>query len=218
MEVNQAVKDVTTTALTIPNQAKAIKVIENNKQYEKAGALLLNINDLMKKIDATFDPIIKKAHETHREAIQQKNSVTAPLTQAAAYIKPLMVSFTRREEEKRLAEERRLQEEQKKKEEEARLEGAITAESMGDTETAEALLDMNIRPAAVVVPKTVSAIKGLATQKIWKWRIDNAELIPREYMMVDESKIGKIVKALKDQTKIPGITAYEEEGIRATGR
>jgi hypothetical protein len=63
----------------------------------------------------------------------------------------------------------------------------------------------------VIVPKTVPKLNGGPVYRtITKFRIINEALIPRQYMMPDLVKIGGVVRALKNQTNVPGIEVYEE--------
>src|SRR5690348_1541007 len=58
--------EVTQQALTWPDRARALKV-STSESYIEAGELLKGIKALRKEVDATFDPIIGKAHEAHKE-------------------------------------------------------------------------------------------------------------------------------------------------------
>jgi len=61
-------------------------------------------------------------------------------------------------------------------------------------------------------------VKGISIREVWKFKIEDEKLIPREYLSVDESKIGQVVRALKDATNIPGILVYAEKQVNAGGR
>lgn len=58
--------------------------------------------------------------------------------------------------------------------------------------------------------------KASFTEK-WNFTITNEALIPREYLMVDEVKIRRVVKALKADTKIPGVRVFDEGGVSIRG-
>ena len=74
-------------------QKSTILAIANRKEYDYAAGLLLNIKNLQHRISKTFDPIIKKAHETHKESLLQKNSLVKPLQEAEAFIKKTMLGY-----------------------------------------------------------------------------------------------------------------------------
>ena len=57
-------------------------------------------------------------------------------------------------------------------------------------------------------------VPGMTLRKNWSFRVTNPDLIPREYLMPDLVKIGGVVRALKNQCRIPGIEVYEEDTIQ----
>ena len=57
-------------------------------------------------------------------------------------------------------------------------------------------------------------ISGLRQRREWKYRITEVGLIPREYMMPNEVKIGQEVRRMKTEGHvIPGVVAYVEDAI-----
>jgi hypothetical protein len=65
----------------------------------------------------------------------------------------------------------------------------------------------------VILPETTPKVEGISGRQVWKFRIINPALIPREYLIPDERKIGQIVRAMKGETRIPGVEAYAEESV-----
>lgn len=61
--------------------------------------------------------------------------------------------------------------------------------------------------ALVIAPKA----EGIATRKVWKWKVVDESKIPDGFWQVNETKIGQFVRDLKDNTNIPGIEVYFEE-------
>lgn len=210
-------KEITERALTVPDQARIIEV-KSNEDYVKAGEILLVIKDLRKQIDETFDPIIKKAHEAHKEAVAQKKKVDAPLVEAENIIKPRIAAWNAEQERIRREEEARLREIARKEEEERRIQEAILAEQSGQQEEAEAIISAPVQSPAVVIPKTVPKVAGITMQKQWKFRVTDPAKVPRQYLMVDEQKIGAIVRAMKDQANIPGVEIYAVDVVSAGRR
>jgi hypothetical protein len=136
------------------------------------------------------------------------------------------------EEARKAAEEaaRKAHEEAQRKAEETRINEAIAAEAAGKPEVARAILatPVVVAPVApvivptvpVVVPETVSAkVEGQGSMvENWYFEIADANAVPREYLLINESAIGKVVKALKGATNIPGVRAYSKLEPRTTGR
>jgi seryl-tRNA synthetase len=224
--MNDEQRQVAERALTIPEQARSIE-ITSNEDYTRAGELLLIIKDLRKQIDSTFDPIIKKQHEAHKEAVAQKKKVDAPLVEAEGIIKPRIASWNAEQERIRREEEARLREIARKEEEERRLAEALAAEEEAKRNGAsreeaaaevETILNEPVYVAPVIVPKSTPRVQGISTVTRWKFRVVNPTVVPREYLVVDEQKIGGVVRAMKDATNIPGIEVYSEDSISAGRR
>lgn len=204
-------------ALTVPEQARAIKIVDADT-YSQAGEVLLTIKGLRKEIGAAFDPIIKKAHEAHKEAKAQKDRAEAPLIEAENIIKPAIAAYDREQERIRRAEEERQREIARKAEEDRRLREAEQAEKEGDTATAQAIIDEPVYVPPVVIERTTPKVQGISMQKVWKFRIANEALIPRNYMTPDMVKIGGVVRATKGSVEIPGVEVYSEDIVKAGAR
>jgi hypothetical protein len=114
------------------------------------------------------------------------------------------------------------------------LQEAIKREQEGDKETAELIVAAAnelpppeadpvaipvIAPAPVepisLVPATPK-VEGLSFSTTWKWEVTDISQVPREYMKLDESAIGGVVRAMKDKTSIPGIRVYSVQTATKT--
>jgi len=68
---------------------------------------------------------------------------------------------------------------------------------------------------AVVVPERIETA-GTALRHNWKFRVADPAAVPREYLMVDEVKIGRVVRAAGGQISIPGIDIYDDPTVVRT--
>lgn len=87
-----------------------------------------------------------------------------------------------------------------------------------EAKAAEKVDAIDQRAAAVVAPiiqREAPKVAGVATREVWKFQIENPALVPREYCVVDEAKIRKVVAALKGDTTIPGVRVWCEKSIAA---
>ena len=212
MEQTPDVKEVKTMALSIPDRANAI-IINSNEDYARAGQLLLTIKGIRKKIEETFKPIKQKMDVAKKEVLDQEKAADAPLAKAEAIIKPRIAQWNAEQERIRKEEEDRQRAIAQAAEEERRLQEAILAEQSGHKEEAEAIIETPIQAAPVVIPKTTPKVAGISFTKQWKFRIVDEAKIPRQYLSVDEQKIGAVVRALKDSTNIPGVEIYSVDSV-----
>ena len=229
MEEREALENE--TAL-VPQKAQGIEIADQ-VGLDYAVDMLKSIKGLQKQINETFDPIVKAAHLAHKEAKSQKSKVEAPLKEAEGIIKPKIAAYNAELEKQRRAEEDRIRQEQEererkareeaeKAEEEARLKVAAEAEEVGmSEEEVDEILDhalpVEVAPVQPVAPAPapVPKMSGVSTRKKWLYRITDATAIPREYLMIDEKKIGGVVRAAKGAVIIPGVEPYSEDVVSA---
>lgn len=209
--------ELTERALTVPQQATAL-IITSSEQYETAAEMLLSIKSLQKEIDATFDPIVKKAHEAHKEAVAQKKKIEAPLIEAERILKPKMADYVAEQDRIRKAEEERLRAIALKEEEDRRIAEAAQAEAEGNHEEAEAIVSEPVYVAPVVVQKTTPSVSGISYRETWDFEITDLAKIPKEYWILDKVKIAGVVRAMKGATNIPGIRAFSNKTVAAGRR
>lgn len=60
--------------------------------------------------------------------------------------------------------------------------------------------------------------RGLSQRDDFSWIVVDAELIPREYWVIDRAAIDRAVKALGDRTSIPGIEVHRGTKLVRTGK
>ena len=91
------VQEVTTTALAVPDQARAI-VVTDNASYAAAAELLITIKGIRRKIEDTFKPIKQKMDAAKKEVLDQERAADAPLRQAEDYLKPQLAKWDAEQE------------------------------------------------------------------------------------------------------------------------
>ena len=128
---------------------------------------------------------------------------TEPLEGFKYEISRKMLTFRQEQETSRRKQEERLRKEQeaiqKKLEKKAERRGEVAPEPLPIVAIPEA-------------PKTTFNDLGAVTaKKIWTWEITNENVIPREYLCVDEKKINGLVRA--GVREIRGIKIYQKETL-----
>lgn len=212
-------------ALTVVEKAKAITVNSIVLRSE-AGEMGRIIAALEKEAEEFFAPMKQAAAKTHKEICNKENAVLKPLLEAKRYLSGQIGAFDQKLEQERREEEARLQKEadDRADAEAARLaaeqaiEDAIALEQSGDVKGAEAVLNhpvpVFVKSEPVILQTQLPKVEGVSGSKNWKFRITDADKIPREYMVPDEKALGAVVRALKGKTNIPGIEVYPEGGAR----
>ena len=209
----QEISQIEGQAKDIVTQAGAI-VIDNQERCEAAGELLKVIKGFRKKIEDTFKPICEAAHKAWKTAVAGREAHDGPMAQAEAGIKYKMSAYLNEQERLRRVEEQRLQAEAQKAAEEQAEQDALLMEATGDAEAAEVVRqEPVVAPVVVVAP--VAKPQGISTQSIWRFRITNASIVPREFLAIDEKRIGAVVRAMKSATNIPGVEIYEDKIVKS---
>jgi hypothetical protein len=70
----------------------------------------------------------------------------------------------------------------------------------------------------IVVAKETPRVAGISYRETWKHRVTDVNKVPREYLMVDEQKLRRVVAAMKGQIKIAGVEVYAEKTAAAGSR
>jgi hypothetical protein len=230
---NEQTSAVTARALSWPDQAKALRIIDG-PTYERAAALLVDIKGLRKEVDAAFDPIIADAHRAHRTACEKKRQAEAPLVEAERLVKASMSEFTVEQERLRQAEERRLQE-AARQEEESRLlaeaaaleREAVATHDDGLLQEAHELIERPIVAPPVSVARTVPKVSGVVHRENWSARVTSvAALIKfvaahpehQNLLTPNQAALNQLARAMKSNLRIDGVQAINTPTVAAGAR
>ena len=225
MEENK-IKILETQGVALAERAKEIQVVDDKSLHE-ANEFIHACRQMRNKIAETMDPIIKKAHGLWKHVLGEKQNLEKAPKRGEEMVGPRIASYKRKiEEENRAREEerqRKIEEEAKKKEE--ALQKAAALEKAGDQEKAEKELEKAEKieeeetklaeepEIKVTTPET----KGTSITQHWKFRVKNLKLVPREWLKLDEVKVGAAVRLSKGKIEIPGIEPYPEDSISIRG-
>jgi hypothetical protein len=173
---------------------------------------------VVKRIGEFFDSDIAAAHKIHKSLTGKKRAALADVEARIATLKSLMGAYSEAQEAIRRAAEREAQAAAMQAEADRVAREAAALESAGDHALAAAVVEEHLAapPVSVSVPSTTPRLAGVATVEQWAFEIVNAALIPRQYLMVDEKKIGATVRAFKGDTKIPGVRVVRRTAVRVS--
>ncbi len=204
------IEDVEKKATELATQVAGI-AITNQAEYETAAEFLKRIKGQQTEISETFDPIIKKAHETHQESLAQKNKYFVPLKEAESKIKKLMVDYTDAQELKAKVEQKRLQDiadAEAKRQQKILDEKIARAEASGKIEKVEELIEKKENVAPIIVPiiaPQINTPSGISYKDNWKAIVTDANLVPREWCVPDEKALNAFAKSTKGSKQVPGV-------------
>jgi hypothetical protein len=216
-------------------RAEAIQVIDQASLEEAAGFAQL-VKAYLAEVEAFMGPVVAAAHAAHKTAVARRDGLKAHAVKAEALIKGRISGYVREQDRlRREAEERARREREEaerrerervaaetarriREEEEWRLSEAADAEARGDARAAEQIIaapvvvdPVTARPVftpPVYVPPAPK-VAGVTVSEDWTFEVVDEGAVPRDYLVVDRVAIGKVVRALKGRTSIPGIRVWD---------
>ena len=209
-DVKAVLKQRAEDAVGVIKMAKELaRSIHDQESLQSAVDFCLVIRKKRKDWAEWNKPAKQKLDALKKEILGRERMIDEPLERAEVEILVPAISTFRTEQErlKKIEDERRLAE-AKKAEEEDRIQRAANLESAGLKEEAEHVLNAPASLAPQTVPE--EKIAGGNFREDWCFEISNEALIPREYLSVDEIKIRGVVRALKGETKIPGVRVFSK--------
>jgi hypothetical protein len=201
-------------ALATARQARTLQ-IRTEAEYNTAVSVVREIANRIKTVTDFFADPKKKAHDAWKSICAKEKEVLGPLDEAKAKLSRQIGAYQAERERVRQEEERKLREEAAREAEEVALAEAAELEALGETEMAQAVLEEATQapaPVVVVAPAAPKA-KGIASRDNWKFRVVDANKIPREFMTPDLQKIGQYVRAMKKDAKIAGVEVFNEASV-----
>lgn len=203
--------------LAITEQAKSF-IISNQQDYNNAAEICKDIKAKIKTIQDYWKDLKDKAYKAWKDICAKESDLLAPYTKAEGEIKGKMTEFQRQKmEEKRILREE--QERFRKEEAERLMKAAEEAQSSGETEQADYLVEEAAKAETMEFkPFKQEKTAGTAVKKIWKARVTNESIVPVSIMgtvirPVDLSALDKLAKFSKGQTQVPGVDFYEDVQI-----
>lgn len=190
-------------------------VIKTADGYNEAAQRLKAVKAALLQIEDARTRITRPINESLRETNRQAKEAAAPWLAEELSIKKAMISFSD-EQERQRREEQRILNERAEKDRQRLLEAAQRNAAKGNEAKAESFQERAAAVVAPVVQREAPKVAGVATQQVWTFEITDPAAIPREYLVVDETRIRKVVGALKGETQIPGVRVFQQSRIASS--
>jgi uncharacterized protein YdiU (UPF0061 family) len=192
-------------------------VIANQTDYESAADILKKIKARSKELESQRKEITIPLDTAKKSIMDLFRSPLELLEKAESSIKRLMINYTDEQERKAREEQRKLQELADK--EAARQKKLIDeqiarAEASGKTDKVEALQEKKetiIPVVAPVIAPVIETPKGVSFREKWTAKVIDKNLVPREYLIVNQSALDKVAQATKGSIKIAGVEFISEK-------
>jgi len=215
-ETKDDIKQLETQAVSIRQLGDNLKIIDT-PSYEKVCKDRKLIKGFERRVHEYSDGDISAAHKLHKSLIAKQCELLTPVKCVLPLIDGALRKYTNDQEQKRRAEEIRLQELARKQEEDRRLAEAVAIEQAGDKKLADQVIAAPVEVPPVIVAKSVPKVQGISYTERWTYRVINPAIVPAEFKMLDEVKIGQYARAMKSAGRIPGIEIYSERSVSGRG-
>jgi hypothetical protein len=205
-----AQEDLETRALTLPGQAKALKIVDQ-QSYQTAAERLLAVAELRREIVEHHAPMKRKAHEAWQAIISAEKKLLDPVAEAERILKAGIATYEA---------ERRAEEQRERELEQAEAEGADAVE-------VAAMIAAPLPLVAPPAPPMFQAARGITTAVNWKGQVTSLEALVKaiaagqasvNLVQPNESAINQLARATRGSLQVPGIRFSSESIVRAGRR
>jgi hypothetical protein len=186
--------------------------VTSSEHYESAGEFLKHIKAKYRELDEQRKSMTKPLDDSKKRIMDFFAKPLDFLTRAENTIKRAMIAYSDEQERIRREDQRRAEEAARKERE--RLEAqAQKAAASGKVERAAELEQRAATVVAPIIDRTPPKVSGLSTREVWKFEVIDEKAVPREFLMVDESKLRKFVQTMKGDTAIAGVRVWSEKSL-----
>jgi hypothetical protein len=191
-------------------QTKDVTVTDA-RSYALAGEHLQGLAALEKEIEAYFRDDKSRAYQLWQSQCK-KEKAALTLVQAAGQRLRGERQTWKAEQDRLLREAEQQAARQAQQQEQARLLAeAALLEAQHQPELAAAIVEEAISAPAPVVVLPSAVPKDLPQRTLYQWRLVNLALVPREFLMLDETKLTRYAAAMKQAARVPGIDFYTKD-------
>jgi hypothetical protein len=170
---------------------------------------------LIREYEEFWDEPRKAAYSSWRIICSAVEAAILPLKTRVSVIDRAVLKFQNAKKVAAEKERLRIQDQAKRDHEEMFLNSAAALEEQGRSGEAEMLLDSAIsNPPTIPAPAAAAPMtQGVYVKTNWEYEIFDPAQLPREFLMPDTTKIGKVVRAMKESTNIPGVRAFSTDSL-----
>lgn len=190
--------------------------INNQGDLTKATACIKGIKGMQNKVKESYDPIIEKAHASHKEAISQRDRWLKPLLDLEKRFKDAILVFNRKMEAEQAERIRIANERMAKVAEDEKQRLLAEAEKKDNAWDKEELQEkaQAVVPITCDTPKKAIEQEGLSIRKTWKAKVLDINLVPKTWLLIEPN-----MKMLNEHARehrdipIPGVQFFEESSV-----
>jgi hypothetical protein len=190
-------------------------VVKTQEQYVAGADDLKRVKAAQKKLEDTRTSLTGPINESLKRINAFFRKPAEALVAFEQKIKGALGNYSAEQERIRQEEQRRADEAARREREKIEAQARKAADS-GKVEKAAVLEQRAATVVAPIISREPPKVSGVSMREVWKFAVENPDLVPREYLSVDETKIRKVVAALKGDAKIAGVRVFSEKQIASS--
>lgn len=212
------------TALSTVDRMRGSLVIDGPVALDQVKSDRAAVYALIKQGEEFFRPLKALAHQLHAKICAREKQILEPLRRLDEDQAAAIREYHALEDRARREREAAIAEEQRRDRERQAIRDAAEYERSGDHEIAAAILEEAVAAPAPVVALPDPVREVVSFTRRWRWKYvggpENVAhtppdvlrralaVLPDEFKMPDEKKIGAFARSMKSSGRIPGIEIY----------
>ncbi len=207
-------------SVKIVEQAQTL-VVTNDAQAVVATEVLGTLKGMSKQVEETRQFFVGGLNEQVRKFNASFKKLSEPLAEADKIVRNKILAYRQEQERKRQAEQARIDKEAREEqerldkqaaEEQAKLDKKAEKEGTAPWDIPQVEVQ-TVTPITIAkAPTVINSMAGMASvKKVWKFYIKDESLIPRKYLMVNETLIRDQIRL--GVREIAGVEIKQEESL-----
>lgn len=215
-------QEATNAATSVENYLRTLRKepIQNHDQYLEAASFLKEIKNKIDYIEEERLKITRPIDLSKQRILDFFRPHTGALKQAEQTLKKLMLAWQAevariaRIAQDKIDEAAKIEAEKAKAQLEAQ---AVKLVQAGKVDQAADLVAASeaIEPESIQLAVVQPRIADIRTFETWGYEIVDASLVPREFLCIDEKKLGQHARATKGLVPVAGVRFISKKGIAA---
>jgi hypothetical protein len=217
--------DLADTSMSLAQRLR-VCIVTDSDSLQQAVDDRQSIASALTTIENYFGPLIAMAHKLHKALCDRRSEISEPLKRVDAMKRAAISEYKDAEDRRRQQQEREESERQRREEHDRATAAAASLEQSGEHALAQSVIAEAIAAPmpVVVLPDTTKSVDGLKFRRRYLWRFAGGPkdvkqtppatvartmaIIPRDFLTLDDIKLGAYARAMKGSATVPGIEFF----------
>ena len=185
-------------------------IVTTDIEFQQACGLDESIRLWNKSVEDQRKSLTQPLDESKKRIMAMFKPAQDKAEQLREHLRRVILSYNQKKEADRKAEQARIDAESKAKADAIKEKAEVELFLGNANEGMELLSQSRLVEAQAPIAVNTAKVDARKFKTRWLFKIVNAKIVPREFLCVDESLVGKVVRDKEGKTNIPGIEVYSE--------